>query len=49
MESSSSSEIFLWLIAALIGTVMIAVLALGWMKGNQWQREDKAKRRQPLH
>lgn len=49
MESSNSFEIFLWLIAALLGMVMVAVLIIGWLKGNQWQREGKMKNRQTLH
>jgi len=39
MESTNTLETFLWLLAGLIGSGMIAFLTLGWFKGNQWQRE----------
>lgn len=46
MESTNTSEIILWFVAGLIACSMIFVLTLGWMKGNQWQREIKARKRQ---
>lgn len=46
MESTTNtSEILLWLVAALIGGGMLFVLTLGWLKGNQWQREMKMRKR----
>lgn len=45
MESTNTLETFLWFFAGLIACGMIAVLMLGWMKGNNWQREMKAKKR----
>ncbi len=45
MESTNLFEAFLWILVALIGSGMITVLFIGWMKGAQWQREMKAKRK----
>lgn len=46
MESTNTLETILWFFAGIIASGMIAVLTLGWMKGNNWQREMKAKKRQ---
>jgi|GEM_PF-2422901 len=46
MESTNTLETFLWFLAGLITSGMIAVLMVGWMKGNNWQREMKARKRQ---
>lgn len=36
-------ETISWTIAAIVGTGMVGVLILGWLKGNNWQRELKKK------
>jgi len=46
MESTNTLETFLWFFAALAVSGMIAVLTLGWFKGNNWQKEMKMKKRQ---
>jgi hypothetical protein len=46
MESTNTFETFLWFLAGFISSGMIAFLVLGWLKGNQWQREMKMRRRQ---
>lgn len=43
MENTNLLETALWTITGIIGSGMIAVLALGWWKGNNWQREIKKK------
>ncbi|MBZ0098729.1 MAG: hypothetical protein K8F30_06575 [Taibaiella sp.] len=49
MESTNTLETFLWLLAGLIGSGMIAFLTLGWFKGNQWQREMKMRKHRSQH
>ncbi|MCB0699094.1 MAG: hypothetical protein H6551_04575 [Chitinophagales bacterium] len=46
MEDTNTLETLLWLLVALIGSGMTAVLVVGWLKGANWQREMKMKRRQ---
>lgn len=46
MESTTSFETFLWLLTGFIGSGMAAFLIIGWLKGNQWQREIKMRKRQ---
>ena len=45
MENTNTLEMLLWLVVAIITSGMIAILALGWLKGNNWQREMKMKKR----
>lgn len=46
MENTNTSDIILWFIAGLTCIGMIAVLTKGWLKGNQWQREMKVRKKQ---
>lgn len=47
MESTNTFETFLWFLAGFISSGMIAFLVLGWMKGHQWQRELRTRKRHP--
>lgn len=46
MESTDTFETILWLIAGVICIAMVFVLAVGWMKGNRWQKEIKMRKQQ---
>lgn len=41
MENTNILEPLLWVLAILVASGMVGVLALGWWKGNAWQREMK--------
>lgn len=45
MENTNTFEMFLWLITAMILGLIVAVLTKGYLKGQQWQREMKLKKR----
>lgn len=45
MDTTNTLDIVLWLVTGFIASGMIAFLAKGWIKGHNWQREMKMKRR----